>query len=337
MVFYFSSLPASSYPNHPGDGWGVWLGSLVIDFSRGATWMASKRGGIRLVHGLTKSTLITYFSGMKIDPKYAFLPGVFACIFLNLPVVSFQKFVYMTKNTRFFPILHVFAPLNDVRAYIAWSWKTTLITWIFGRAWYPLDIRVAPRGDFLNFSFCFLNNISLTHPPCCDIHRARWFLTKFAKLFTIVLIYVTLPCWKHSTAMDPAMENMATTLAQVIPFVKSSVATSVKISSTTVSDDKFTFSWRQTSLNRVGYSCSSSEPKYCSSRETSLILPERDLWSALIRPDLLSLFWTYSLHSIMDCSTISPSGVTPGSLSPAEKQKRIYNSYSGRIKSMHIS
>ena len=50
----------------------------------------------------------------------------------------------MTKNTPFFPILHVFAPLNDVRAYSAWSWKTTLITWIFGRAWYPLDIRVAP-------------------------------------------------------------------------------------------------------------------------------------------------------------------------------------------------
>ena len=35
----------------------------------------------------------------------------------------FPKFVYMTKNTPFFPILHVFAPLNDVRAYSAWSWK----------------------------------------------------------------------------------------------------------------------------------------------------------------------------------------------------------------------
>ena len=58
----------------------------------------------------------------------------------------FTKFVYMTKNTPFFPILDVFAPLNDVRAYSAWSSKTTLITWIFGRAWYPpLDIRVAPR------------------------------------------------------------------------------------------------------------------------------------------------------------------------------------------------
>ena len=85
----------------------------------GATRMA--RGGIRLVHGHTKNTLITYFTGMKIDPKYAF-----SCIFLNLSVMSFPKFVYMTKNTPYVPILHVFAPLNDVRAYSASSWKTTL-------------------------------------------------------------------------------------------------------------------------------------------------------------------------------------------------------------------
>ena len=36
--------------------------------TRGGTRIA--RGCNRLVHGLTKSTLITYFSGMKIDPKY---------------------------------------------------------------------------------------------------------------------------------------------------------------------------------------------------------------------------------------------------------------------------
>ena len=58
------------------------------------------------------------FSGMKIDPIYAF----FACVVLNLSIVSFPKFVNMTKNTPFFLILHVFAPLNYVRAYIfAWS------------------------------------------------------------------------------------------------------------------------------------------------------------------------------------------------------------------------
>ena len=33
--------------------------------------------------------------------------------------MSFPKFVNMPKNTPFFPMLHVFAPLNDVRAYIA--------------------------------------------------------------------------------------------------------------------------------------------------------------------------------------------------------------------------
>ena len=57
---------------------------------------------------------------------------VFACVFfLNLSAMSFPKFVNMTKNTPFFPILHVFALLNDVREYIAWSWKTTPITWFF--------------------------------------------------------------------------------------------------------------------------------------------------------------------------------------------------------------
>ena len=52
----------------------------------------------------------------------------------------------MTKNTPFFfsPILHVFAPLNDVRAYIAWSWKTTLITWIFYEDNIQLQIQVPP-------------------------------------------------------------------------------------------------------------------------------------------------------------------------------------------------
>ena len=60
----------------------------------------------------------------------------------------FPKFVYMTKNTPFFPILHVFAPLNDVRAYSAWSCKITLIMWIFGRAWYPPWHSSGPPGAF---------------------------------------------------------------------------------------------------------------------------------------------------------------------------------------------
>ena len=64
----------------------------------------------------------------KTHPKHVFfryenrpLIRVFASVFLHLNVMSIQKFVNMTKNIPFFPILHVFAPLNDVRAYIALS------------------------------------------------------------------------------------------------------------------------------------------------------------------------------------------------------------------------
>ena len=60
--------------------------------------------------------------------------------------MSFPKLVYMAKNTPFFPILHVFAPLNDVRAYTALSWKTTLITWIFLRGWYSTSNTGGPPG-----------------------------------------------------------------------------------------------------------------------------------------------------------------------------------------------
>ena len=115
-------------------------------FSRGATRMA--RGGIRLVHGHTKSTLITYFSGMKIDPNYAFLHA----FFLICPSCPFQNLSIWPKTHPFFPILHVFAPLNAVRAYSAWSWKTTLITWIFGRAWYPPWHSSGPPGQFYQIS-----------------------------------------------------------------------------------------------------------------------------------------------------------------------------------------
>ena len=59
----------------------------------------------------------------------------------------FPKFVYMTKNTPFF------APLNDVRSYSAWSWKTTLITWIFGRAWYPPWHSSGPPGKIHPFIY----------------------------------------------------------------------------------------------------------------------------------------------------------------------------------------
>ena len=73
-VAEFKSLVIDTKSNTPG--WG------------GGTQMA--RGGIRLVHGHIKSTLITYFSCMKVDPKYAFLHAFFliclSCPFQNLSI-----------------------------------------------------------------------------------------------------------------------------------------------------------------------------------------------------------------------------------------------------------
>ena len=111
---------------------GVWWGHLYF------------RLDIILVKGLLKHTVNTYFSGMKEDPKYMFL-HVFC---KNFSVMSFTKFVSMTKNTPFFPILHVFAPLTNVRVYIAWSWKITLITWIFSRGWYLTSNTSGSSGMF---------------------------------------------------------------------------------------------------------------------------------------------------------------------------------------------
>ena len=55
----------------------------------------------------------------------------------------FPKLVNMAKNIPFFPILYVFAPL---RPYIAWSWKTTLITlFFFYEDDIQLQMQVAPR------------------------------------------------------------------------------------------------------------------------------------------------------------------------------------------------
>ena len=63
-------------------------------------------GGIRLVHGHTKSTLITYFSGMKIDPKYAFLHA----FFLICPSCPFQNLSIWPKTHPFFQIARFCTP-----------------------------------------------------------------------------------------------------------------------------------------------------------------------------------------------------------------------------------
>ena len=84
----------------------------------------------------------------------------------------FPKCVYITKNTPFFPILHVFAPLNDVCAYSDWSWKTTLITWI--------DIRVPPPPRIFN-------KFGLELLPEPLVHLKCFFFCLFCFLFFFVL------------------------------------------------------------------------------------------------------------------------------------------------------
>ena len=59
------------------------------------------------------------------------------------------------------PVLYVFAPLNDVHAYIAWSWKTTLITWIFYEDDIQLQIQVPSPGTLLSYWFVYLNDMVL--------------------------------------------------------------------------------------------------------------------------------------------------------------------------------
>ena len=114
----------------------------------GGTRMA--RGDIRLVHGHTNSTLITYFSGMKIDPKYAYLHAFFLicpwCPFQNLSIWP------KLKNTPFFSNFARFCTPKRCTRVQCLVLKTTLITWIFGRVWYPLDIRVAP-GSNAHYSY----------------------------------------------------------------------------------------------------------------------------------------------------------------------------------------
>ena len=93
---------------------------------------------IILVKGLSKHTLNTYFSGMKIDPTRFWMR------FSSFVHYVLSKIYQYDQNTPFFQILHVLVPLNDVRAYIACSWKTTQITWIFLQGWYPSSDTSAP-------------------------------------------------------------------------------------------------------------------------------------------------------------------------------------------------
>ena len=155
----------------------------------------------------------------KIHPKQVFLRyencpkiRVFACVFLNLSVMSIPKFVNMIKNIPLFPILHVLAPLNDVRAYIVWSWKTTLITWIFLRGWYPTSDTSAPRVkmvyEFETVKFNHLPIVLIFYTDfslqivlfpiqlCTKLVKSAWKLKLFFLFFSPILVKVYI-FWKE--------------------------------------------------------------------------------------------------------------------------------------------
>ena len=92
-------------------------------------------------------TLNTYFSGMKIDPKYAFL----ACVFLNLSIISFPKFVNTTKNTPFFPNFTRFCtPKRCTRVHYLVLKNNPNHTIFFLQEWYPTSNTSGPQVMYRN-------------------------------------------------------------------------------------------------------------------------------------------------------------------------------------------
>ena len=106
------------------------LGHKLIDWGRGHLYF---RLDIILVKGLLKQTLNTYFSGMKIYPKYMFLHA----FLLICPSCPFQNLLIWPK-THPFPILHFFAPLI--------SYPIFLFLFLFLRWWYPTSNTSVPPG-----------------------------------------------------------------------------------------------------------------------------------------------------------------------------------------------
>ena len=104
-------------------------GKFIIIYDCASHWPCAWDGGrgrlyfrldIIFVKGLSKYTLSTNFTGMRINPKYAFLHDWFL-IFL----ASFSKIYDLCqKHTLFFSNFWHFSSLKDICAYIARSWKT---------------------------------------------------------------------------------------------------------------------------------------------------------------------------------------------------------------------
>ena len=110
--------------------------------------------------------------------KYVFLHA----FFLICPPCHFQNLSIWPKTHPCFPSLHVFALLNDVRAYIAWSWKTTLITFFsrmisnFKYKCLPPPPRVTQVGsqNVLTLTVGLCNSIGTVAKPTTFIFNYGW-------------------------------------------------------------------------------------------------------------------------------------------------------------------
>ena len=136
--------------------------------------------GIRLVHGHTKSTLITYFSGMKIDPKYTFLHA----FFLICPSCPFQNFSIWPKNTFFPNFAHFCTPkrcmciqclvLKNNPNYV--NFWTSVIPPTF--EWPPWVCAISIQTNGTNVSgiwnCCWIQHFKSDWDPLCSHQLATW-------------------------------------------------------------------------------------------------------------------------------------------------------------------
>ena len=135
------------------------------------------------------------FQNLSIWPKthpffpifqYAFLHA----FFLICPPCPFQNLSIWPKTHLFFPILHVFALLSDVRAYIAWSWKTTLINF-FSRMISNLKYKCPPQGHIVGL--CNHGNSIGTEPTTFIFNYGWWYITFPYIFITLVILLDSTP------------------------------------------------------------------------------------------------------------------------------------------------
>ena len=124
--------------------WWLFGTSLFFFYSCTRGWGHSYfRLDIILVKGLSKRTRNIYFSGMKIDPKYLFLHAFFC----NLCVMSFPKFVNMTKNIPFFPQFYTHKQYTHVHCLVLKNNPNYVnFFFFFYRDDIQFEIQVPPRA-----------------------------------------------------------------------------------------------------------------------------------------------------------------------------------------------